>query len=180
MNTGLVASRYALAFLRYVEIAGTGELVINQVQVLLSFLYEEKEIALALESNSVSLQQKKEMLKTLVYPQPLSDELYRLIVLLLNSSKTFKLEPSLTFNISSFFKTGFCFFTSSLGFSTFPLLQAKTKLSKNINVTNFFILFSLLLSFNFKTPFKSVIFCLIIRLNLHFHIFNFTHSQRLY
>ena len=103
-----------------------------------------------------------------------------LIVLLLNSSKTFKLEPSLTFNISSFFKTGFCFFTSSLGFSTFPLLQAKTKLSKNINVTNFFILFSLLLSFNFKTPFKSVIFCLIIRLNLHFHIFNFTHSQRLY
>ena len=87
MNTGLVASRYALAFLRYVEIAGTGELVINQVQVLLSFLYEEKEIALALESNSVSLQQKKEMLKTLVYPQPLSDELYRLIVLLLKNAE---------------------------------------------------------------------------------------------
>lgn len=105
MNTGLVASRYALAFLRYVEVADAGELVINQVQTLLSLLYEEKEIALALESNSVSLQQKKEILKTLVYPQSLSDELYRLIVLLVKNERMELLKSILHYFSDKYYKS---------------------------------------------------------------------------
>ena len=63
MNSGLIASRYAKAFLKYVQEAGSGEKVYSQVSSLVRIIGELPQMKTYLEDSSdVSLERKLSLL----------------------------------------------------------------------------------------------------------------------
>lgn len=89
MHDGIIASRYAKAFLEYTEGHGCSQAVTSQVSVLLSLLSRVEKLRKAVSSPvKVPLDTKMELLRSALAPSPLHEALERLYLLLEKHGRT--------------------------------------------------------------------------------------------
>lgn len=88
MNSGLIAARYAKAFLEYVNGRGSVDDVYNQVRVILSAMGKLPKFRLAItDSKALAMDRKLELLAASVDPQPLAKEIADLLALMQKNSR---------------------------------------------------------------------------------------------
>lgn len=83
MNSGLIAHRYAGAFLEFLDGKGRAEVVYDQVRVILSAMGKLPKFRIAItDPRSVALGRRKELLAAAVAPEPLCPEIADFLVLM--------------------------------------------------------------------------------------------------
>ncbi len=89
MNSGLIANRYAQAFLALADAHGSADAVYEQARIILSAMKKVEKFRLAVtDAKGVSPERKTELLQACVAPAPLQDEFRRLLALMHENGRT--------------------------------------------------------------------------------------------